>query len=265
MKHFTPAYQTADDSGLKLKMETYDRSKNMDYLNFASQISNNEHPERLISLVDVSPSMDEEDWKPSRKAGAIRANIELVKAKAKDHPHDVVGIAGFGSEAKVLHNPVRLKGSVDSICRSLKEPPMIYGTNFVAAFEMADYLLFGKHPPKKERNSLLKSLLEPFCEFPACEPVREPVEDGVTRRIIILTDGDHNCQGDPIRFAGNLKRAGVVIDCIGIGGTPKDVNEEMLKAIASRNPDGSIRYCFIGDQQTLIKTYNDLAGHIRPI
>ena len=86
----------------------------MEYLNFALQISNNERPERLISLVDVSPSMDEEDWKPSRKAGAIQANIELVKVKAKYHPHDVVGIVGFGSEAKVLHSPVKLNGCVAS-------------------------------------------------------------------------------------------------------------------------------------------------------
>ena len=45
----------------------------------------------------------------------------------------------------------------------------------------------------------------------------------------------------------------------------KDVDEAILKKIASRNTDGSIRYCFIGDQQTLIKKYETLAKHIRPV
>jgi hypothetical protein len=55
----------------------------------------------------------------------------------------------------------------------------------------------------------------------------------------------------------------VIIDCIGIGGSPKDVDEKLLKEIASRNHDGSIRYCFIGDQQQLLRKYENLAHHIK--
>jgi len=264
---FKLAYQADEDQGLKYsnKCNLNNRSENMKYLNFASQISNNERPERLISLIDVSPSMDEKDWKPSRKTGAVKANIELVKAKAKYHPQDVVGIVGFGGGAKILHNPVKLERCVASICNSLKRPPRISSTNFIAALEMADFLLFGKHPTNKRGNLLLRLLFGLFYDFSSRTPVREPVDDGVTRRIVMLTDGDHNAGGDPVGYARSLKKAGVVIDCIGIGGTPSDVNEKMLKAIASRNPDGSIRYCFIGDQQSLIKKYNALAGHIKPV
>jgi len=43
------------------------------------------------------------------------------------------------------------------------------------------------------------------------------------------------------------------------------VDESRLKKIASCNPDGSIRYCFIGDQQDLIRKYESLAHHIRPV
>ena len=80
-----------------------------------------------------------------------------------------------------------------------------------------------------------------------------------------MTDGDYNVGGSPLRVAQRLKKAGVTIDCIGIGGSEEEVEEEKLKTIASRNPDGSIRYCFIGDQQQLIRKYESLAHHIRPV
>ena len=79
----------------------------------------------------------------------------------------------------------------------------------------------------------------------------------------MLTDGEHLGDENPVTIAARLKKAGVIIDCIGIGGSPKDVDEKLLKQIASRNPDRSIRYCFIGDQQELIRKYQSLAQHIR--
>ena len=79
----------------------------------------------------------------------------------------------------------------------------------------------------------------------------------------MLTDGEYNQGGSPIPVASRLKKAGVIIDCIGIGGSPGDVDEELLKEIASCNPDGSIRYCFIGDQQELLRKYETLAHHIK--
>ena len=79
----------------------------------------------------------------------------------------------------------------------------------------------------------------------------------------MLTDGEHNQGGSPITVASRLKNGGVIIDCIGIGGSPKDVDEKLLEEIASRNPDGSIRYCFIGDQQQLLRKYENLAHHIK--
>jgi hypothetical protein len=85
------------------------------------------------------------------------------------------------------------------------------------------------------------------------------------RRIIMLSDGEHNCGGSPKSVASRLKNAGVIIDCIGIGGSPEDVDEELLKEIASNNPDGSVRYCFIGDQTQLLRKYKTLASHIRPV
>jgi len=50
----------------------------MRYLNFANRIQANKTAETLLTLIDLSPSMDNDDWKPSRKAGAIAANEFLL-------------------------------------------------------------------------------------------------------------------------------------------------------------------------------------------
>ena len=89
--------------------------------------------------------------------------------------------------------------------------------------------------------------------------------DNTTRRIILLTDGEHLGKSNPVNIADKLKGIGVIIDCIGIGGSRKDVDEKLLKQIASRNPNGSIRYCFIGDQEKLIRKYSSLAHHLRTV
>jgi hypothetical protein len=80
----------------------------------------------------------------------------------------------------------------------------------------------------------------------------------------MLTDGHHWDGPSPLPFADQLKMTGVVIDCIGIGGSPEDVDTENLKNIASSNPDGSIRYRFIGGREELVRKYETLASHIRP-
>lgn len=79
----------------------------------------------------------------------------------------------------------------------------------------------------------------------------------------MLTDGEHLGDGNPVNIAKRLKSIGVTIDCIGIGGSPDDVDERLLRQIASRDADGSIRYCFIGDQEQLIQKYQTLAHHIQ--
>lgn len=52
----------------------------------------------------------------------------------------------------------------------------------------------------------------------------------VVRRIILLTDGQG---GYPLQTAESLKQRGVVIDAIGVGDQPSDVDEKLLRAVAS--------------------------------
>ncbi len=235
----------------------------MKYLDFANRVQSNNASETLITLIDLSPSMDIADWKPSRKAGAITANKELIKVKLKNHPNDKMGIIGFGASAKLLHAPVRISKGTQSLQRALVNPDASYGTNFTAALVLAERCFEGK-VNQQSSNFIAKMLSEIFLE--SNNNKHQPAKDDSSlKRIILLTDGEHNGSVSPLAMASKLKAAGVIIDCIGIGGSPADVDEKLLKQIASVNPDGSIRYCFIGDQQQLLRKYQSLAKHIRVI
>jgi len=243
----------------------------MEYLNLANHVQTGNLPEFLMTLIDLSGSMDSDDWKPSRKAGAIKANKELIRVKAKHHPQDRVGIVGFGTEAELLHEPVCLADELYSLYRALKRLPDMGLTNFTAALELAEACLFGR--PVQARKNVGGKGVRGFLSWllydqptQSSQYIKEnSPNNGCVRRIIFLTDGDYNEGGSPLKVANRLEDAGVVIDCIGIGGSREDVEEEKLKEIASRNTDGSIRYCFIGDQNELIRKYESLAHHIRPV
>jgi len=241
-------------------------SETMEYLDFANHVKSNRALEILMTLIDLSPSMDDDDWKPTRKAGAIMANKELIKAKAKYHPQDKLGIIGFGGYATLLHDPVCLRDGVRGLLKALKNPPDGYSTNFTAALELAEGCLFGRK--RKSTNNFFSKMLSEILYEVDDTTVRSTGLDRnsnrTLKRIILLTDGEHNTGPCPLKVASRLKSAGVVIDCIGIGGSPHDVEEKLLKSIASRNPNGSIRYCFIGDKHLLLKKYESLARHIRP-
>lgn len=239
----------------------------MRYLDFANHVRSSHTPETMMTLIDLSPSMDDDDWKPTRKAGAITANIELIRAKAKCHPQDKLGIIGFSGDATVLHNPVCFKNGFKGLLRALKNLPDGCSTNFTAALELAEKCLLGGK--RKSANSFFSKMLSEIL-YETDDASSRPIcssrnRTGALRRIILLTDGEHNTGTCPLKAASRLKSAGVVIDCIGIGGSRGDIDEKLLKEIASRNPNGSIRYCFIGDRQRLLRKYQSLAHHIRPI
>ncbi|MCK4998030.1 MAG: VWA domain-containing protein [Anaerohalosphaera sp.] len=235
----------------------------MRYFDFANKVQSNGSSETLMTLIDLSPSMDFKDWKPSRIAGAITANKELIKLKLQSHPDDKMGIIGFGGTARILHAPVCVSKGIQGLQRALIDPRAPYGTNFTAALNLAGRCFLGKiNQPVS--NFFSRMLSDIFVESDNHQ--KTPIQqDGSLKRIIMLTDGEHNQGGCPLAIASRLKSSGVIIDCIGIGGSPADVDEALLKQIASQNPDGSIRYCFIGDQQQLLRKYQTLARHIQVV
>ena len=236
----------------------------MKYLNFANRVQSNNQPETLLTLVDLSGSMYADDIKPSRMEAAIRANQEIIRVKKECHPNDKIGVISFQETAK-LSLPPMYPTEIGDLGKIIDGTGLVGGTNFVAPLILAcNYFLSrppipGKSPISKMVASIFtESCLEKYLSI-------KSMNDGIVRRIILLTDGEHLGRIGPIGIANKLKVIGVTIDCIGIGGSPKDVDEELLKQIASRNPDGSIRYCFIGDQQQLLRKYQTLAHHIRAV
>lgn len=237
----------------------------MNYLNVANRLDPGRGVETTVTLVDESSSMDEKDIVPTRKIAAVNANVGLGEVKFKYHPDDVIAAIGFSDTAHLRLAPAVVRNSLPSLRRALRDAHASGSTNFTAALEMAEQCLFpvNLRHPVGSLSRILSTLLYETNSAKVASPSqgRRPV-DGV-KRIVLLSDGEHNTGPSPVPVASRLKSAGVVIDCIGIAGSPDSVDEDLLKEIASRNPDGSIRYCFIGDTGALLKKYQDLARHIR--
>lgn len=247
----------------------------MSYVDFANHVGAHESPEVVISLIDFSGSMGHDDWPPSRLDGAIQANKELIRAKLNLAPRDIMGLIGFGDAAFVLHPPVSLKDGEQSLMTALNRvDDTLGGTNITEAIDLAAGELNGM-PLHHQLGDDISPLGPSFMDFLLGSPkeaearlherTRRSYYSSMTRRVILLSDGGHNALGfSPVKAANKLRETGVIIDCIGVGGTPDEIDEDTLKKIASRNPDGSVRYCFIGDKQRLIQKYRTLANHIRP-
>ena len=237
----------------------------MNYLNMANPVYPNGGVETTVTLVDESPSMYEQDLDPTRKTAAVNANIQLAEVKARQHPNDRVGVIAFSATARVLLAPVVVKDSLPDLRRALQDVEVGSGTNFTSALETAEKCLFPSRSWYKARglSRMLSDLLYETGRVKGAGPAQRQCSADAVKRIILLSDGKHNTGASPLAVASRLKKAGVVIDCIGIAGSPESVDEDLLKEIASRNPDGSIRYCFIGHSDALLKKYQDLARHIR--
>ena len=237
----------------------------MKYLNCANRIQSDEQPETLLTLVDLSGSMYTEDIKPNRMEAAIKANEEIVRVKKQCHPNDKIGIISFQEAAK-LSLPPTCPSNIGDLSEKINDVGLAGGTDFTEPLKLAYNYFLGKPVTTTGKNPIMNMLSSIFFE-PSVETdtAIKNESSNTVKRIILLTDGEHLGRISPIGIASQLKGIGVTIDCIGIGGSPADVDEKLLKQIASRNPDGSIRYCFIGDQQTLLKKYQTLAHHIRAI
>ena len=75
--------------------------------------------------------------------------------------------------------------------------------------------------------------------------------------IILLTDGFGEC---PLSIPEEIKQQyDTIIDVVGIGGSRDDVNEYLLREVATTEVDGTNHYRFIADARTLKQHYRQLA------
>jgi Ca-activated chloride channel family protein len=230
------------------------------FMSFAEHGGENSAPQTIMVAMDVSGSMNEVDIPPSRLKAAVGAASSMTSQMAEEHPDDEVGIVAFSSKAQIVHPPVPVGANLNSLLRAMDSLKTGNATNITAGLEAAGA---GLGMALAGQSAVGGSLLAWISRF-----IYEPVQGAPTprrlARIILISDGHHNTGRQPLSAAVIIKKAGGCIDVIGIGGAPDDVDPR-LPQIASTNPDGSPRYCFIGDAQQLVKKFKSLGNRIRPV
>lgn len=180
-----------------------------------------------VLVIDVSPSMLENDWKPNRLQAAQKAAKAYTKRLVSEESNTNVAVVLF---CRYAHTncpltPVREQRVLE---QAIDELTCDGGTNIRAGL--------------KEVYSILNG-------------VRGPCQ------VILLTDGEHNTGKEPYDIAKRLRKI-ATLETIGIGGSPSDVDEDLLKAISSSYPDGRKRYRWIGNEKRLVKEFEQLAGRL---
>ncbi|HOX08885.1 MAG TPA: vWA domain-containing protein [Planctomycetota bacterium] len=220
--------------------------------------------EVLYMLLDVSGSMESPDWPPTRLGAAQESATALLNVKRASHPQDHVAVVSYSDSAKVVHRPAEVGAEYRSLAAAISRLESEGGTNIESGLEMVERSIkSGGAIGSTFRGLGWLARLNLFEEEARPTPIGAGA--AVTHRLVVLSDGQDVLDAPP-PVAGRLKARAVTIDTIGIGGSPEDVNEDLLKAIASVGPDGQPRYCFIGQKngkQRLVAKFEQLGRHLR--
>jgi len=245
----------------------------MKHLQSANRLSS-EVIEKIYLLIDLSGSMDEEDYTPSRKEGALQAALKFIDTKANLYPKDQVGIVGFAERAFRIPCHKKFDGDLEAFRQLINQKGREYDIGACTDFTFALMEARRGFPSwlgpidKKAISAAINYIQSIFIEESGGNKDKEEAKAAgreVNKRIIMLTDGHHLGYIDPVYIAKDLKESGVTIECIGIAGNRRDVDEELLKKIASTDEKGKPRYYFIKDTSSLIKKYASMAHRIRTV
>lgn len=181
-----------------------------------------------VLVIDASPSMESDDWPPSRFDAAKDAAKTYVQQLERLGVECFVAVVAYSEDATLACKltPIRNR---QAICAAIEKIEIGSCTNITAGLTEACRILRGM--------------------------------DGI-RQTILLTDGEHTTgRPTPERIASSLRKI-ATLEVIGIAGSPGELDEDLLKQIASTYPDGSPRYRWIGDRETLVAEYKILAGRL---
>lgn len=187
-------------------------------------------PHDTILVLDVSGSMSRKDCVPSRLEASRKAAEAFTRRRAALSLGDRVAIVAFNNHGRVVL-PLTEVLRLDEIMQRLSSLKTAGGT------DMAEGL--------KTANSL-------FAQDVARHPTLARY-----RRILLLTDGRG---GKPLPWAIHLKSAGVLIEVIGVGGNTSEVDERLLRQVASTDVTGLVHYWFFNNTENLVAHYEDLAS-----
>ncbi len=180
-----------------------------------------EAPQRTVLTLDCSGSSAIKDIKPNRLGAEKASSIEFMKERAARSSEDEIAVVSYHTDARIECS-LQPMTKLSVVTKAINRIKLGNATAIGHGLEEAEKALTGTLSP---------GLLSRFCRW--FDDTPEPQSKGFLRRVILLTDGHHGCGTDPLPIAVRLKRAGVQIDCIGIGGCESAVDEYLLKKIAS--------------------------------
>ncbi len=236
------------------------------HLKFANRQS--DVAEDIVIALDASPSMDDTDLRPSRLTGAKNAITSLIDLKSRLYSSDRVGLVSFSDRGRVQSPLLAIPKDKEALQRALKNISTRSCTNITSGLKEAFDLLNSVACQGDAGMKGIPRFLHYFFFEPPPVRTTEVLPAGSackrTSRIILVSDGCFNKGGDPTETSGAIKAADVLIDVIGVGGShdSDELDEPLLKTIASKASDGSPRYCFICDTQELIQKFEELGRHI---
>jgi Ca-activated chloride channel family protein len=190
---------------------------------------NSNHSDQRILVLDRSTSMEAYDLRPNRLAAAKNAAAAYVEKLCDVSPESRVSVVSYGDSVSVTCDGLSVSEDYESIMKSIEKIRLSGSTDIGKALAKA----------------------------------RELLKSGTAQsQVVLLTDGEHNGRTDPVEVARKLKKRSVKIDCVGIGGRPGNVNERLMKKIASRDENGQPCYHFIKDGFELVEHFRSLAGYL---
>jgi Mg-chelatase subunit ChlD len=175
-------------------------------------------------VFDKTGSMSGTDLSPTRLEAAKEAALAFIRRKRILDGRDRTAVIAFNESARLCsafgRHPHEAQGDVRTLTAD-------GGTNITAGLQAA-------------------------LEAVTAEGKRLP---SPTLRCVLLTDGEHNSGRSPIDdgVVDRMKRAGVIVDCVAIGGA----GDALLKEIAKRTGGQFVR-CV--DFASLLRHYEDLAA-----
>lgn len=170
-----------------------------------------------------------------------------------------------GSMSETDYPPSRLAAAKEAALAFIKRKPVIDGRDRTAVigFDEDTYLVspFGRHPVEARNdlapvapagNTCITAGLRMAFDLVRLEGKRFP---GATLRCLLLSDGEHNRGPGPLEdgIVSDLQRAGVIVDCVAIGGA----GEKLLREVAARTGGEYVR---CQDVKELIRRYDELAA-----
>lgn len=179
---------------------------------------------RLVFIIDRSWSMAEACGRTNRIDAAKNAISALLDVRRKLGADDEIAVISFNDAAQIVLPFTGIRDA-DRIQKAVRSIGPEGSTDLKPAIKLASDIL----------------------------------SDPRGAYIVVLSDG--HC-GDPIRAARALKDKGAIIETIGVGNIPADVDEEKLIKVASVQ-NGQALYRFLTNADELLDYFRkDIAGRL---